>query len=324
MKRKLFVLLAMSALMLGACAKDNTSSVSESSVAPTPSSETTSTPESSEQSSEQSSEVSSEVSSEEESSSEESSSSEEPVVIEIHSVTISGIVTPVEGEQAKFDFVVDNEHVSLDMETTAWTFDVDGNDYFFAHQGDEKTFESGTIYGLSLKLVTEDNAKFASDATISIIIDGDPIELDDVYWGSSHTTATAEYHFDKLPGVTPLHFMQVFNLPDAAAGDHPASLTSILVEPSRWIKLNGTESNFYWVHFNNPTPTFFARGGDNTKTFEAGTEYGVCFIVECKNNDEYAFADDLSVTTGKGTVFSIEKCGTGGLNRRITISYGVF
>ena len=303
MKRKLIVLLAMSALMLGACAKDNTSSVSESSVTPAPSSETTSTPESSEQSSEQSSEVSSEVSSEEESSSEESSS-EEPVVIEIHSVTISGIIAPVVGEQAKFDFVVDNEHVSLDMETTAWTYDAGGSEYFFAVQGDEKTFESGTIYGLVLKLVTDDDAKFASDATISIIIDGDPIELEeeDVYWGSSHTTASAEYHFEKLPGKTKLCVMQVSNLPAAEVGGHPASLLGIKVEPSTYVQMLTSESNLYWVYMNGSTSYFFARGGNQDKTFEAGTEYGVCFIVECKNNDEYAFADNLKVTSAYGEV----------------------
>lgn len=321
MKRKLFVLLAMSALMLSACAKDNTSSVSESSVTPTPSSETTSTPESSEQSSE----VSSEVSSEEESSSEESSS-EEPVVIEIHSVTISGIIAPVAGEQAKFDFVVETEHVALDMETTAWTYDVGGTDYYFATPaGAPKTFESGTIYGLSLKLVTEDDAKFASDATISIRVDGDPIELEDIYWGSSHTTATAEYHFEKLPGKTRLHALQISNLPAAEVGGHPASLLSIKVEPSTYVQmLTSSESNLCWIYMNGSTPTFFARGGDQEKTFEAGTEYGVCFIVECKNEDEYTFAEDLTVTSAYGEVVAVEKCGTGSLKRRITISYGVF
>ena len=118
--------------------------------------------------------------------------------------------------------------------------------------------------------------------------------------------------------------MQISNLPAAEVGGHPASLLSIKVEPSTLVKMNTSDSNLYWVYMNGSTPYFFARGGNQEKTFEAGTEYGVCFIVECRNEDEYAFAEDLAVTSAYGSVVAVEKCGTDSLKRRIVISYGVF
>ena len=309
MKVKSLLLVALSALLLGAC-NENKAPKSEDVV---PTSE-----------SGQPSETSSSAQSSEEGSSEEESSSEE-VPADITSVTISGIVAPVVDALTNFNFVVETEHVQLDMASTWWMADNGLGDYsFFDMQAfNDKTFEPGVIYCLRLAIETTDDMKFSQDADIHLKIGAETVDPSNTYWGSSRTSVTAYYYFDKLPGKRPIHAAQITNYPLPAVGEHPGSLANITVEPSTWVKLNSYSSNIYWVYFNGGTANFFARGGEEDKTFAAGTKYGISIIVECKDNENYAFAEDFQaiVATGKGTVFEIEKCGSGDLNRRITIAF---
>ena len=276
MKNKLFLLLALCAMTLGACAKGDTSD--QSSVVPAPSSQTTST---SESSSEQSSEL-------------ESSSSEEAKVEE---VSVSGVIAPVAGETTSIvDLTLDEEDATIDYDACWWFYLSGDEEYIFAEADQSKAFEQGTQYGIKL-VVDLENKLFSDDPDMYLLFDnGDALapERAQVYPGN--TRMAAYFYFQTLPGPKPLHKMNMVNYPVPEIGEvAPKPWNFLAFEPANLVRVD--QANTYWVYYpyGPNSGYFFSRGGDDTKVFEAGKNYSLKIVIEMKDEDEAEFAEDFSI-----------------------------
>ena len=282
MKNKLFLLLALAALALSGCAKGNSSSQDDSSVTPPPSSESSGS---------QSSEVSSEISSEE--SSESGTGSGEDRVAEF---SVEGVIAPAVGEHAVISgFVTDFSDATVSQDDCYWFYVENDYEYIFAEAGqNDKIFEQGMQYGI--KIGVELNEKiFSEHPTIYLHVDDEYIEPERVEPYAEYKKASAYFYFDTLPGPRLLHRIAITSYPTPVAGEvAPAVGPLVTVEPADCLKIN--YYNSYWLYYpDNPSGWFFSRGGDDTKVFEAGVKYGLSIVIEPKNYDDYAFAEDIEV-----------------------------
>ena len=275
MKNKLFLLLALCAMTLGACAKGGESSISESSVTPGPSSQTTSA---SESSSEQSSE----------------SSSEEDRVTELN---VSGVVAPVAGETTSIvDLTLDEEDATIDYDACWWFYLSNEDEYIFAEADQSKAFEQGTQYGIKL-VVDLENKLFSDDPDMYLLFDnGDALapERAQVYPGN--TRMAAYFYFQTLPGPKPLHKMNIVNYPVPEIGEvAPKPWNFLAFEPANLVRVD--QANTYWIYYpyGPNSGYFFSRGGDDTKVFEAGMNYTLKIVLEVKDEDKTEFAEDFSI-----------------------------
>ena len=310
MKSKLFLLLALSAFILGACARNNTSSVSESSVAPAPSSETTSTSESSEQSSEQSSEESSES----------ESSSEEERVTELN---VSGVIAPVAGETTSIsDLTLDKEDATIDYDACWWFYLSNEDEYIFAEADQSKAFEQGTQYGIKL-VVDLENKLFSDDPDMYLLFDnGDALAPERVQVYPGNTRMAAYFYFPTLPGPKPLHKMNMVNYPVPEIGEvSPKPWNFLAFEPANLVRVD--QANTYWIYYpyGPNSGYFFSRGGDDTKVFEAGMNYSLKIVLEVKDEDEAEFAEDFSIKAN-GVNVRIERFEEDNTSVRLIIDFG--
>lgn len=272
MKSKLFLLLALSAFVLGACAKGGTSA--QSSVAPAPSSETTSTSESSAPSSE--------------------SSSEEERVTELN---VSGVIAPVAGETTSISgLTIDEEDATIDYDACWWFYLSNEDEYIFAEADQSKAFEQGTQYGIKI-VANLSNKLFSDDPDMYLLSDnGDALapERVQVYPGS--TRMAAYFYFPTLPGPKPLHKMNIVNYPVPEIGEvAPKPWNFLAFEPANLVRVD--QANTYWIYYpyGPNSGYFFSRGGDDTKVFEADMNYSLKIVLEVKDEDETEFAEDFSI-----------------------------
>ena len=270
MKSKLFLLLTLSAFVLGACAKGGTSD--QSSVVPAPSSETTSTSESSAPSSE--------------------SSSEEERVTELN---VSGVIAPVAGETTSISgLTIDEEDATIDYDACWWFYLSNEDEYIFAEADQSKAFEQGTQYGIKIAFELH-NKVFDDDVEAYIKIDDSLLEPDRVQPYENNKKANAYFYFDTLPGPRPLHKIAVVNRPTPVVGEvAPVPSDFIAVEPAACLRVDS--ANTYWTYYPyGETAYLFSRGNDSSKVFEAGIKYGLLINLEPRDRDKYEFADDLEV-----------------------------
>ena len=283
MKNKLFLLLALAALTLSGCAKGNSSSQDGSSVTPPPSSESSGS---------QSSEASSEISSEE--SSESETSSEEDRVAEF---SVEGVIAPAAGEHAViFGFVTDFSDATVSQDDCYWFYVENGDEYIFAEAGqNDKIFEQGMQYGI--KIGVELNEKiFSEHPTIYLHIDGEYIEPERVEPYAEYKKASAYFYFDTLPGPRLLHRIAITSYPKPVVGQvAPAVAPLVTVEPANCLKVNSYNSYWLYYPYGPNDGWFFSRGNDDSKVFEAGVKYGLAIVIEPKDYDDYAFAEDIVV-----------------------------
>ena len=275
MKNKLFLLLALCAMTLGACAKGGESSISESSVTPGPSSQTTSA---SESSSEQSSE----------------SSSEEDRVTELN---VSGVVAPVAGETTSIvDLTLDEEDATIDYDACWWFYLSNEDEYIFAEADQSKAFEQGTQYGIKL-VVDLENKLFSDDPDMYLLFDnGDALAPERVQVYPGNTRMAAYFYFQTLPGPKPLHKMNIVNYPVPEIGEvAPKPWNFLAFEPANLVRVD--QANTYWIYYpyGPNSGYFFSRGGDDTKVFEAGMNYTLKIVLEVKDEDKTEFAEDFSI-----------------------------
>lgn len=270
MKNKLFLLLALTALTLSGCAKNDSSSQDESSVTPPPSSETTS-----------------------ESQSSESESSAE--IEKVKELVVEGVFAPQAGDYSVLaGFVVDEDDASVIYENSYWFYVENDDEYVFADADNSQIFEQGMQYGIKIAFELH-NKVFDDDVEAYIKIDDSLLEPDRVQPYENNKKANAYFYFDTLPGPRPLHKIAVVNRPTPVVGEvAPVPSDFIAVEPAACLRVDS--ANTYWTYYPyGETAYLFSRGNDSSKVFEAGIKYGLLINLEPRDRDKYEFADDLEV-----------------------------
>ena len=293
MKSKLFLLLALSAFVLGACAKGGTSE--QSSVAPAPSSETTSTSESS------------------------APSSEDTRVTEL---SISGVVAPVAGGLTSISSLTTNEEDAIINYDACWWLYVDsisGEEYLFANADESKEFEQGMKYGIQL-VINLENKLFSNDPDICLLFDGgDALAPERVHVYPGNRRIEAYFFFSKLPGPVLMHRVNILNYLVPVVGEvAPVPYRDIPVDPSQYVRVD--QGNTYWIYYSQwGSATYFSRGNDDTAIFEAGVHYALSIILQPKDETEAIFAEDV-VVFARGVQADISRAGE--FDLRVIIDFG--
>ncbi len=230
---------------------------------------------------------------------------EEPNVIE--NVEVTGIVEPVAGEIAKYDFVLPEDANYKERYdggyNTVWIVgnteptgfgDIANRDWHYEDDGD-LVFEAGKYYTVSVIIRADEGYSFAENVTATL----------NGYEAGFHHNSTyfsdQVYYTFYVEEEQPIETIEITDVAEPAAGEE-ASFEFSIPEDANYSKFFANGAACKWVESDSKPESYDDLNTDNVKwyfaddelVFESGKYYTVIAYVNA--NTGYYFADGVTAT----------------------------